>query len=179
MSDAELPARGLKMRTDVAMTRTLQLSGPVAILAEDGQSVVETRDLGPVPVGVKPGRVLPLIEIRPEAERLGSFADVIGQESVTRTWSVAELEIGDYQAAIETLVDAVARQRGYSSAVSCASYIASTNPQWAAEAGAFVAWRDAAWAYAFAELEKVQGGQREVPALDAFLGELPAIEWPE
>jgi hypothetical protein len=88
-------------------------------------------------------------------------------------------KIEDYQSAIEAHVNTVARQRGYSSAVSCASYVSSTMPQWAAEAGAFIAWRDAAWAYAFSELEKVQSGQREVPALDAFLAELPAIEWPE
>lgn len=87
--------------------------------------------------------------------------------------------IDDYSRAIEAHVDGIARERGYSSAVSCASYVSSTMPQWAAEAGAFIAWRDAVWAYAFSELAKVQSGQREVPTLDAFLGELPVIEWPE
>lgn len=41
------------------------LSGLVAVLDENG-TVIETRDLGPTPVAVKPGRVLPLVEDKPE-----------------------------------------------------------------------------------------------------------------
>lgn len=40
-----------------------ELAGQVAILSEDGQSVTDVRDLGPVPVPVKAGRVLPLITL--------------------------------------------------------------------------------------------------------------------
>lgn len=156
----------------------MQLSGEVAILSADGLSVIETRNLGPDPVGVKPGRVLPLVEVKPEG-RLGGYADEIGAYQVTRTWSIVEPQIGEYQAAIEAHVDAVARERGYSSAVSCASYVSSTNPLWQAEAGTFIAWRDAAWVYAFAELASVQSGNRAVPTVDEFIAELPVIEWPE
>jgi len=86
---------------------------------------------------------------------------------------------GDFQTAIDRHIEAVAAQRSYSSEVSLASYVASSIPQWQAEAMAFVEWRDAVWVYALAELAKVQGGQRETPATTAaFVAELPAIEWP-
>jgi len=85
----------------------------------------------------------------------------------------------DYRIAIQTHIDATARQRDYDGGVSCASYVNSTNPQWAAEAQAFVAWRDSVWSYAFQELAKVENGEREQPTIDEFLSELPQIEWPE
>jgi len=75
-------------------------------------------------------------------------------------------------------VDAVARERQYDDGVSCASYKDSANAAWAAEAAAFVAWRDAVWVYAFTELDKAQDGQREQPAVEAFVAELPPIQWP-
>jgi len=87
--------------------------------------------------------------------------------------------LDDYRIAIQAHIDATARQRDYDGGVSCASYVNSTNPQWAAEAQAFVAWRDAVWSYAFQELAKVENGEREQPTIDEFLSELPQIEWPE
>ena len=87
----------------------------------------------------------------------------------------------DYRVAIRDYVDATAQTRNYDNAVSCASYVNSTNPQWAAEAQAFVAWRDAVWAYVFAELAKVENGQREQPTIEQFMAELVAtvpMEWP-
>jgi len=41
-----------------------------------------------------------------------------------------------------------------------------------------VAWRDAVWAYAYAELGKVMNSERAAPTVEAFLDELPAIVWP-
>jgi len=87
----------------------------------------------------------------------------------------------DYRAAIRAHVDATAQARDYDNAVSCASYVDSTNPQWAAEAQAFVAWRDAVWAYVFAELAKVENGEREQPTVEQFIAELAGavpMEWP-
>lgn len=78
----------------------------------------------------------------------------------------------DYRAAIRAHVDATAQARDYDNAVSCASYVNSTNPQWAAEAQAFVAWRDAVWAYVFAELAKVENGERAAPTVEVFVAEL-------
>jgi len=84
-----------------------------------------------------------------------------------------------FRAAIQSHVDTVATSRRYDSAVSLASYVASNNPVWAAEAQAFVVWRDAVWVYAYAELDKVLNGQRLQPGVGEFISELPAIEWPE
>ena len=86
--------------------------------------------------------------------------------------------VEDFQRAIEAHVDAKAREKGYSSAVSCASYAISTNPTYGAEALAFIAWRDAVWVYALAELAKVQGGQRTAPTVADLISELPAMVWP-
>ncbi|PWL18813.1 hypothetical protein DKP76_07045 [Falsochrobactrum shanghaiense] len=86
--------------------------------------------------------------------------------------------VNSYRAAIQSLIDAKAQEKQYDSGATLASYINSTIPQWAAEAVAFVAWRDAVWAYALAELDKVQSGEREQPSVEAFLAELPEFEWP-
>lgn len=160
----------------------MQLSGPVAVLSEDGQSVIQTRDLGDVPVGVKAGRVLPLVEVRPElteGQLLGAYTDVIGAAQVVRTWSIAPLEMADFQRAIEERTEAVARERGYASTVACATYDKTPTPLWQAEGEAFVAWRDAVWVYAFAQLALVQAGQRAVPTIAELIAELPVIEWPQ
>lgn len=88
--------------------------------------------------------------------------------------------------AIDAHLDAVAQeidpatgQPRFGSALSAASYAASTNPVWRAGAEAFVAHRDEVWAYAFAELDKVMAGQRQPPdSPEAFVAELPMVEWP-
>lgn len=86
--------------------------------------------------------------------------------------------ISDFAAAVQSHIDDAARSRGYNDSVSLASYVNSILPQWAAEASAFVAWRDAVWIYAHTELSKVQGGLREVPTVAELIEELPAIVWP-
>lgn len=84
-----------------------------------------------------------------------------------------------FRHAIQAHVDAQVRTRQYESGVSLASYAASTNPRWAAEAAVFIAWRDAVWAHAYTELDKVMDGEREQPTVEDFIAELPDIEWPE
>ncbi|KQZ87192.1 hypothetical protein ASD64_07050 [Mesorhizobium sp. Root157] len=85
----------------------------------------------------------------------------------------------EFQSAIQAHVDASAVSKLYNDGNALAGYVNSTVPQWAAEAQAFVTWRDVVWVYAYAELGKVQNGQRQVPAVEAFIGELPALVWPE
>lgn len=82
-----------------------------------------------------------------------------------------------FRSAIQSHVDATAASRRYDNGVSLASYVASSNPEWAAEAQAFVAWRDAVWAYAYGELDKVLAGEREQPGVEDFIAELPVIGW--
>ncbi len=82
-----------------------------------------------------------------------------------------------YRLEIQAMIDAKATERQYDSGATLASYVNSTIEQWAAEAQAFVAWRDAVWLYALAELEKVQKGEREQPEMTHFLNELPPFDW--
>lgn len=86
--------------------------------------------------------------------------------------------LDDYEAAIQLVIDAEARSKKYANAVSAASYANSTVPQWAAEAAAFIAWRDQVWAYAYTQLDAVMQGQRAQPTVDELIAELPAIAWP-
>jgi collagenase-like PrtC family protease len=83
-----------------------------------------------------------------------------------------------YRKAIQSLIDGKAQAKQYDDGNSLASYVNSTVPEWAAEAQTFVAWRDQVWAYALAELAKVQKAEREQPSVEGFLAELPAFEWP-
>ncbi|MES5044088.1 hypothetical protein ABVB72_02275 [Rhizobium nepotum] len=99
---------------------------------------------------------------------------------------IAELEaihaspptITDYETAIQNFVDSTARERQFRDGVTLASYTASTKAKWAAEAQAFVAWRDNVWHYAYGELAKVQAGQRLQPTVEQFLAEIAPIAWP-
>jgi hypothetical protein len=81
-----------------------------------------------------------------------------------------------YTAAIEAHVEATARARGYSSALSCASYAGSTVPAWDAEATVFKVWRDDVWTAALAMLAAVQAGGA-IP--ESPIAGLPEMEWPE
>jgi hypothetical protein len=86
--------------------------------------------------------------------------------------------LADYESAIQAIVDATAKEKLFRDGVTLASYVTSTDPAWSAEAQAFVAWRDAVWRYAYAELAKVQTGQREQPTVEDFLAEIDPITWP-
>lgn len=86
--------------------------------------------------------------------------------------------IEQFRWGIQMHVDSVAYQKQYDNGISCASYVNSTNQEWAAQAQCFIAWRDAVWSYAFVELDKVQNGQRPLPSIEEFIAELPVIEWP-
>lgn len=82
--------------------------------------------------------------------------------------------------AVEDHVEDTAQSRDYSSAVSLASYTASTKPDWSAEAQAFVQWRDDVWEYVFARLAAVESGEDEPPeSAEALIADLPAMVGPE
>lgn len=84
-----------------------------------------------------------------------------------------------FEAAIRHHIDETARARHYRDGFALAGYVHSTVPRWAAEAAAFVAWRDAVWTHAHAELDKVTAGTGEPPQIETFVAGLPAIEWPQ
>lgn len=52
-------------------------------------------------------------------------------------------------AAVQAWLDATAQGNGYDSIASCVSYRDSAIAQWAADAAAAIAWRDAVWLAAF------------------------------
>ena len=76
------------------------LSGLVAILSDDGKSVEELRDLGPKPVGIKPGRVLPLedaeVEIPADHHLEGEIFTIL-EDKVIRSWEIVKDPIPDLQ----------------------------------------------------------------------------------
>jgi hypothetical protein len=82
------------------------------------------------------------------------------------------------QRAVDAHVEAVARARGYNSAATLAGYATSTVAAWAAEAAAFVVWRDAVWTSVIATLDAVEAGITPAPTIDALIAGLPAISWP-
>ncbi len=78
---------------------------------------------------------------------------------------------------IDHLLDTTAQSKQYGSAVACASYANSTNPQWKAEADAFISWRDQVFAYAINIQTEVMGGA-PIPTFEDFVSGLPLIVWP-
>lgn len=87
--------------------------------------------------------------------------------------------IGDFSRAIDRHLDATAAERQYDSIQTAVTYRDDPNPQFAAEGEALFTWRSEVWTYATAELAKVEAGERPVPTVEAFIGELPAMAWPE
>lgn len=102
----------------------------------------------------------------------------IGDEIVVVEPTAASPTITDYENAIQSLVDSTAREKQFRDGVTLASYTASTKAKWAAEAQAFVAWRDNVWFYAYGQLAKVQAGERSQPTVEQFLAEIAPIAWP-
>lgn len=106
-----------------------------------------------------------------------AMGDALGFEPGPPPKTAQEL-LAEYTNAIESLVDTVARQRGYRDATSCASYVGSTVPGWSDEAGAFILWRDAVWQQVLGLFAQVQAGKAEIPALEELIADLPTIAWP-
>lgn len=84
-----------------------------------------------------------------------------------------------FEDALQAHVDDTARERTFRDGVTLASYVASTNQQWAAEAQAFVAWRDGVWAYSYEVLDNVLSGEMPQPSIEEFIEQLPPISWPD
>lgn len=98
----------------------------------------------------------------------------IGQNEAWRQARRAEA----VRAAIDAHVEATAQARDYNSAATLAGYRDSTVPEWAAEAQAFIAWRDTIWQQVFEAFAEVEAGQRATPTPEEAIAELPSITWP-
>jgi hypothetical protein len=86
--------------------------------------------------------------------------------------------LSTYMAAVNEYVEMAALSRQYSSAAHLATYVTSTNPDWAAEAAAFVSWRDAVWLAALPALNSAQENGEAPEELSLFIASLPTISWP-
>lgn len=84
--------------------------------------------------------------------------------------------VEDYRLAVQAHLDAVAVSRLYESGHALATYATSTNPAWAAEAQAFIAWRDAVWGQVYALWADPP---EPAPTIEALIASLPVIVWPE
>jgi hypothetical protein len=88
----------------------------------------------------------------------------------------------DYTEAIQSLIDGTAQSKQYTDGNSCATYALADSPpgtNWKAEAQAFIAWRGAVWAQAFATLADVRAGTIPRPTIADLIAGLPVIAWPD
>lgn len=85
--------------------------------------------------------------------------------------------LATYKAAFDAHLDAVAQERQYDNRVTVGTYVASSNPQYVAEAQAFIEWRDQALASMFSQLADVESGG-VIPSVADFIAALPTITWP-
>lgn len=127
-----------------------------------GYELHTIRPADPVPAGYRV--VSSSVQI---VNGLPKWVDVVEAVPVT---------IDDYKAAFDNHLDTVAQSKGYDNRMTIATYTESTNPIWASEAAAFVAWRDAALASMFGQFAAVQGGGN-APTVEEFLTGLPTIQW--
>lgn len=80
--------------------------------------------------------------------------------------------------AVQKHLDATAKTRNYDNILSLASYATSTDPTFAAEGQAGVAWRDECWRYCYQALAEIKAGTRSMPTPEEAIAELPQIVWP-
>ena len=84
-----------------------------------------------------------------------------------------------FEHAIQNTLDTAAIAARYENIASAVSYAEEPAvPKFQNEGIAFRAWRSKVWAYAYEQLALVLAGVREQPTVEAFLLELPALEFP-
>jgi hypothetical protein len=86
--------------------------------------------------------------------------------------------LAGYKAAFDAHLDAVAQERQYDNRLTIVAYLSSTNPAWAAEAEAFIGWRDTCLGKMFELLAAVEAGEIQPPTIDQFISAMPVIGWP-
>lgn len=81
-------------------------------------------------------------------------------------------------AAVQNALDAKAKEYNYDSVFTAATYAASTNPMFKADADAFIAWRDTVWVWAYGKLAQIQAGTLAKPPFNELLSDMPAFVAP-
>lgn len=85
--------------------------------------------------------------------------------------------LATYKFAIQNALDSVAQGRQFDDGTTCATFVASTNQKWQAEAVTFIAWRDSVYAYVNPIFTQIQAGQN-VPPIQQVIAGMPVIVWP-
>lgn len=79
--------------------------------------------------------------------------------------------------AVQAHLDETVQARNYNGILSCCSYASSTDPAFASEGAAALAWRDAVWRHCYDVLAEYEAGTRLLPTADVLIAELPALNW--
>lgn len=79
---------------------------------------------------------------------------------------------------IQRRLDTFAQTRGYDSALSCCTYVASTVAKFRAEGHYMVEARDLTWSTGYQILADVQAGLRPIPTFEELDAEMPDLQWP-
>lgn len=113
-------------------------------------------------------------DVEPNGREIFALAEAMGPVAYVPPDPAPTVD--DYRAAIVAHLDAVAQSRNYDSQLHLAVHATSTNAQWAAEAAAFIAWKDAVWQQVHALWASPPD---PVPSPEEVVAGLPVIEWPE
>lgn len=87
-----------------------------------------------------------------------------------------EATIASYESALDMHLDSKAKERRYNDRFTCALRAGFAGP-YQAEGIAFAQWMDQCNSYAYAQIQLIESGQRQMPSVDEFLAELPLFEW--
>lgn len=86
----------------------------------------------------------------------------------------------EIKAVVQTLIDNTAHQKNYDNGVYCTSYVGDPDPEFDAQARAFLAWRGRCWRTCYNILNSVTAGTvAPEDVTDDYVRErLPVMEWP-
>lgn len=88
-----------------------------------------------------------------------------------------EQKISEYEAALDTHLDAVAQQHRYNDRFTFAMRAGYPGP-WQAAGTAFGTWMDTCNAQAYSMLQDIQSGIADMPTVEEFIAELPPFVLP-
>jgi hypothetical protein len=109
-----------------------------------------------------------------------SLGDMPDQDTLNMWEQEVQMQYiqSQFEDAMSVVVNSKPEEKGYDNIATLCSYTTSKNPQWKAEADAFIEWRDDLFAYAYQILADVQEGKIEIPNEQEFLDNAPQLVWP-
>lgn len=110
---------------------------------------------------------------------INDASELVAGETLSLTMPAPTLadQAAQLSAAVEAWLDAIARANGYTSLERCISFLNSSVAQWAADAAAALAWRDAVWVACFAQQQAALAApSASAPSVAALIASLPQPE---